>query len=92
MAYQQILAEEDDLASVRIEVAGASVELLDQSTPKEIILGESLLTAGLQTSIRYQSYMHVVPPRNIDDFKDDLKTLITFKFQKFNYDIANFVK
>jgi transposase len=30
--------------------------------------------------------------RNIDDFKDDLKTLITFKFQKLNYDIANFVK
>ena len=30
--------------------------------------------------------------RNIDNFKDDLKTLITFKFQKLNYDIANFVK
>jgi transposase len=30
--------------------------------------------------------------RNIADFKDDLKTLITFKFQKLNYDIANFVK
>lgn len=30
--------------------------------------------------------------RNIDSFKDDLKTLVTFKFQKLNYDIANFVK
>ena len=30
--------------------------------------------------------------RNIDGFKDDLKSLLTFKFQKLNYSIANFVK
>lgn len=30
--------------------------------------------------------------RNIDDYKSDLKTLLTFKFQKLNYGMANFVK
>ncbi len=30
--------------------------------------------------------------KNIDDYKDNLKTLLTFKFQKLNYDMANFVK
>jgi transposase len=30
--------------------------------------------------------------RNIDDFKNDLQSLITFKFQKLNYSVANFVK
>lgn len=30
--------------------------------------------------------------RNLDNFKDDLKSLFTFKFQKLNYDLANFVK
>ncbi len=30
--------------------------------------------------------------RNIDEFKNDLKSLLTFKFQKLNYRVANFVK
>ncbi len=30
--------------------------------------------------------------RNIDDFKNDLQSLMTFKFQKLNYNIANFAK
>lgn len=30
--------------------------------------------------------------RNIDEFKNDLKNLLTFKFQKLNYTVANFVK
>jgi transposase len=30
--------------------------------------------------------------RNIDQFKNDLKNLLTFKFQKLNYSVADFVK
>lgn len=30
--------------------------------------------------------------RNIDNFKEDLKTLLTFKFQKLDYSLSNFVK
>jgi transposase len=30
--------------------------------------------------------------RNLDNFKDDLKSLLTFKFQKLNYSLGNFVK
>lgn len=30
--------------------------------------------------------------RNIDQFKNELKDLLTFKFQKLNYSLANFVK
>lgn len=70
MATQEIFTTEEDLASFRIEVAGGSDSLLEQATPMEIILGESLLTPGLQTSIRYQAYIHNVPSRNIDEFKN----------------------
>lgn len=70
MAVQEIFTDEEDLASFRIEVDGASSNLLDQATPMEIILGESLLTPGLQTSIRFQAYIHNVPPRNIDEFRN----------------------
>ena len=30
--------------------------------------------------------------RNLDNYTDDLKTLLTFKFQRLNYSMANFVK
>ena len=30
--------------------------------------------------------------KNIDQYKDELKSLLTFKFQKLNYKVANFVK
>ncbi|MEN9946966.1 MAG: hypothetical protein RLZZ293_1352, partial [Pseudomonadota bacterium] len=29
---------------------------------------------------------------NIGDFKSELQSLLTFKFQKLNYNLANFVK
>jgi hypothetical protein len=38
-------------------------------TPVEIILGESLLTPGLQTFIRVHSFSHLLPIRNYDLFK-----------------------
>lgn len=40
-----------------------------QVTPVEIILGESLLKPGLQTSVRVHSYSHTLPVKNLDKYK-----------------------
>jgi hypothetical protein len=75
MAEEQIIVKEDDRASVKFSFSGTQSNLLDQMTPEEIIMGESLLTPGLQTSVRFKHYIHVVPNRNIDEFKSSIFSL-----------------
>lgn len=41
-----------------------------QLTPKEIVLGESLLTPGLQTVITFQNMIHLPSGKNFDKFKN----------------------
>jgi hypothetical protein len=67
-----VKVEDADLASYEFSFSGTQKNLLDQMTPMEIILGESLLTPGLQTSIRFHNYIHVIPPRNLDEFKSSI--------------------
>lgn len=43
--------------------------IMDQVTPNEVILGESLLFPGLQTTVRVQSYFHKLPIKDLDQFK-----------------------
>ena len=52
---------------ITVGVGGSSV--LTELTPVEVILGESLLTPGLQTSVRVHSYIHTLPIKNLDDYK-----------------------
>lgn len=59
----------DTLTDIKINVS-VSDENLDQITPVEIILGESLLTPGLQTSVRVHSYIHNLPIKNLDEYKN----------------------
>jgi hypothetical protein len=51
---------------------GVPASDLDQLTVKEVMLGESLLTPGLQTSVKFDSYIHTVPPKMFDRFKNKL--------------------
>jgi len=46
-------------------------DLMWDMTPMEVILGESLLTPGLQTSVRVHSYQERITPmlKNLDHFK-----------------------
>lgn len=44
--------------------------LLNQMSLKEVILGESLLTPGLQTSVVVNSYHQELPIKNLDEFKN----------------------
>lgn len=50
---------------------GKDINLTD-FTEYEVMLGESLLTPGLQTSININSYMHSLPPKDLDRFKNSL--------------------
>lgn len=49
---------------------GIPEHLTRQITVQEITLGESLLTPGLQTSVRVHSSIHELPVKNLDDFKN----------------------
>lgn len=49
---------------------GISDSLINQITVEEVVLGESLLTPGLQTSVRVHSSIHELPVKNLDEFKN----------------------
>jgi hypothetical protein len=60
----------EDVKKVSMRIfAGNDPSLLQEVTPHEIILGESLTTPGLQTTVRVQSYFHNIPIKNLDNFK-----------------------
>jgi len=63
-----------------------SDHILDQFTPMEIYLGESLLTPGLQTSVVVHNDLHYLPIKNLDEFKGaDIEITIVRKIlEKFN--------
>lgn len=67
--------EQDLLTKITMRFSGVPPHVMDQVSPVEIVLGESLLTPGLQTSIRVHSYFHNLPVKNLDSFKSSNVTL-----------------
>ena len=65
-------AHSDSGANFLVTFDGVPASDLDQLTVKEVMLGESLLTPGLQTSVKFDSYIHTVPPKMFDNFKNKL--------------------
>lgn len=60
----------DLLAEITLECPSIDPNVLQQLTPVEVILGESLLTPGLQTAIRLNSYHHWLPVKDLNEFKN----------------------
>lgn len=59
---------DDMLAQITIAI-NVDPNILLQLTPMEVILGESLLTPGLQTSIRCHNDFQMLPIKNLDQYK-----------------------
>lgn len=59
----------DYLCNIEMKFEGVGEKNLQEFSIKEVILVESLLTPGLQTSISVDSYLHS-PVKNFDDFKE----------------------
>lgn len=72
MSDQILETSDGQLASFRLEFEGVAAETLANFTPMEIVLGESLLTPGLQTSVRVHAWKDQLPLRILDDFKDKI--------------------
>lgn len=70
MSEQTLTTSDGLLASFSLSFEGVSDAAITQFTPMEIVLGESLLTPGLQTSVRVHAWKDNLPVRNIDEFKD----------------------
>jgi hypothetical protein len=62
------------LASMEIDFAITNGREFNMSdfTEFEVMLGESLLTPGLQTSVSVNSYMHSIPIKDLDMFKNSV--------------------
>lgn len=73
MAVSEIGQDTAILAKMEFGFDGVSPAMLDQVTLVEATLGESLLTPGLQTTLRVHSYQHNLPIKVLDNFKN--KTL-----------------
>jgi hypothetical protein len=72
------LPNPDELvASLQIDfsIPGGKEINLSDFTEYEVMLGESLLTPGLQTSVSINSYMHSIPEKNLDLFKNSVLRL-----------------
>lgn len=64
-----IVPDTDLYANMLLGATNVSDILLEQTTPEELVLGESLLTPGLNTVLRVHSYPHILPVKNLDEFK-----------------------
>ena len=51
-------------------IQGVDYPEMNQLTVKEIVMGESLLTPGLQTAITFQNSIYLPPGKNFDKFKN----------------------
>ena len=60
---------EESGATFTVAFEGVSDTTLSDMTPREVILGESLLTPGLQTSITFDSYTHTLG-KDFDEFRN----------------------
>jgi len=58
---------QDHLVNVTIDFEGVDSSLFEDFSLKEVIMAESLLTPGLQTSITGQNYIHKADPVKIFD-------------------------
>lgn len=63
------------LTTIKIEIDVDSETILDQFTPMEVYLGESLKTPGLQTSIVVHNAIHYLPVKNLDELKGKTVTI-----------------
>ena len=68
---EELLAAMD----ITFTIAGGKAVNLTDFTEYEVMLGESLLTPGLQTSININSYMHSLPPKDFDQLKNSLVSI-----------------
>lgn len=59
------------LTSVDVDFSGIDENdlLLQDFTLREVTMTESLLTPGLQTAAKFQSFLHNMPPKNFDKLK-----------------------
>ena len=76
----------DILTTFDVGFSDISDSLIKQITVQEVMLGESLLTPGLQTSVHVHSSINELPVKNLDEFKNTIMSIDIEKtlLEKFN--------
>ena len=62
-------SDSDNYTSCEVSIEGSGDNIISDTSWTNIILAESILTPGLQTSIRFESYTDLLPIKNFDDVK-----------------------
>ena len=62
-------SDPDNYTSVAVSIEGSDENIVSDTSWTEIILAESILVPGLQTSIRFESFVDFLPIKNFDDVK-----------------------
>lgn len=77
------LEENPNSTRVQIEIAGVSPILLEELSPVEIICSESILTPGLQTSVKLHTHKFTYQQnnaiKNFDEFRGSIMTIVLKK-------------
>ena len=66
---------DETLTSTSYEFEGVPEGLLEELTLREITMVESLLTPGLQTTLKFHNFRHHVYDKNFDEFKGKITNL-----------------
>jgi hypothetical protein len=61
--------DDETLTSVVVDFQGIPKYLVEEFTLREITMVESLLTPGLQTTLKFHNYRHHTPTKDLDLFK-----------------------
>ena len=62
-------SDTDNYTSCSVSIEGSGDNIISDTSWTNIILAESILTPGLQTCIRFESYTDLLPIKNFDDVK-----------------------
>lgn len=86
MADIELAGEQNLQTSIKVAFGNASGGLLDQVTPMEILMNESILHPRLQTSVRVHSYYQNLPIKNLDQYKGSSISIELWRpiLEKFN--------
>ena len=68
--YDSDISDDEARTNFDIRVDGVPSSVMEEVSVREIILGESLLTPGLQTSVKVHSFLHTDVAKNFDLFKN----------------------
>ena len=86
------IADQELLTSIDLDFPGVDTKkLFSDFTVREIVMVESLLSPGLQTSVKAHSYLHNLPLKTFDDLKGKMMKIKITRPILSKYGLTNYM-